>query len=117
MVPDTKRWEQSAAYFIDTHDVTQAFVKNAGLGFAIPYVHNGQTHEYLPDFIVKLSGNGGRYLILETKGYDELEDLKRGAVERWVRAVNSEGSFGTWRYAIAKSVPEVPKILSASTGA
>lgn len=117
MVPDTKRWEQSAAYFIDTHDVTQAFVKNAGLGFAIPYVHNGQTHEYLPDFIVKLSGNGGRYLILETKGYDELEDLKRGAVERWVRAVNSEGSFGTWRYAIAKSVSEVPKILSASTGA
>jgi type III restriction enzyme len=49
MVPDTKRWEQSAAYFIDTHPATAAFVKNAGLGFAIPYFHNGQVHEYLPD--------------------------------------------------------------------
>lgn len=70
-----------------------------------------------PQFKKRAAPRAYRYLIIETKGYDELEDVKRGAVERWVRAVNSEGSFGTWRYAIAKSVPEVPKILSASTGA
>ncbi len=27
-------------------------MKNAGLGFAIPYLHNGQSHDYMPDFIV-----------------------------------------------------------------
>src|SRR5580692_1144958 len=36
MVADTKQWEQSAAYLIDKHAATGAFVKNAGLGFAIP---------------------------------------------------------------------------------
>ena len=36
IVPDTQKWEQSAAYFIDTHGATAALVKNAGPGFAIP---------------------------------------------------------------------------------
>lgn len=116
MVPDTKTWEQSAAYLIDTHPATGAFVKNAGLGFAIPYFHNGQTHEYLPDFIVRFIREPNRYLILETKGYDELEDVKRAAAERWIQAVNAEGSFGLWHYAIAKKVSEVPKLVSAAAG-
>lgn len=112
MVPDTKTWEQSAAYLIDTHPATQAFVKNAGLGFAIPYIHNGQTHEYVPDFIVRLASESQRFLILETKGYDELKDVKRAAAERWVRAVNADGSFGLWHYRIAEKVSEVPQRIS-----
>ena len=54
VVPDTQKWEQSAAYYIDKHPATAAFVKNAGLGFAIPYLHNGQMHDYMPDFIIRL---------------------------------------------------------------
>src|SRR5262249_52636967 len=42
VVADTTRWEQSAAYHLDRHARVAAFVKNAGLGFAIPYLHNGQ---------------------------------------------------------------------------
>ena len=42
VVADTAKWEQSAAYYIDKHPAVAAFVKNAGLGFAIPYFHNGQ---------------------------------------------------------------------------
>jgi hypothetical protein len=38
VVPDTQKWEQSAVHYIDTHPATEAFVKNAGLGFAIPYL-------------------------------------------------------------------------------
>src|ERR1019366_6790391 len=49
VVPDTKRWEQSAAYYVDKHPAVHSFVKNAGLGFAIPYLHNGQMHDYMPD--------------------------------------------------------------------
>lgn len=117
MVPDTKKWEQSAAYLIDTHPATAAFAKNAGLGFAIPYFHNGQTHEYQPDFIIRLANDPTRHLILETKGYDELEEVKRAAAERWIQAVNAERSFGVWHYAVAKKVSEVPKLISAAAGA
>lgn len=111
VVADTKRWEQSAAYFIDTHARVDAFVKNAGLGFAIPYLHNGEPHDYLPDFIVRLKSETPAHVILETKGYDPLTDVKQQAAERWVRAVNAEGSFGLWRYKLIKSVPEIRDAL------
>jgi type III restriction enzyme len=70
VVADTQQWEQSAAYYIDNHPLTNAFVKNAGLGFAIPYTYNGQAHDYVPDFIVRLKAEPPIHLILEVKGYD-----------------------------------------------
>lgn len=99
MVVDTKQWEQSAAYFLDISELVDAFVKNAGLCFAIPYLHNGQVHYYLPDFIVPLKGNAG-YLILETKGYDELAQVKAQAARRWVAAVNADGVL--WSVALCR---------------
>jgi type III restriction enzyme len=114
MVADTQRWEQSTAYFIDKHPSVQSFVKNAGLGFAISYLHNGQMHDYLPDFLVRLKNGQSRYLILETKGFDPLEEVKRAAAERWVAAVNADGSYGTWRYAVAKKVADVPGIIESA---
>lgn len=111
VVADTKRWEQSAAYILDTHPRVAAFVKNAGLGFAIPYLHNGQPHDYIPDFIARLTGTPGEHLIIETKGFDELADVKAAAAQRWVAAVNSDGSYGQWGYAMARSVAAVRDIL------
>lgn len=116
VVPDTQKWEQSAAYFIDIHSAVDAFVKNAGLGFAIPYLHNGQMHDYMPDFIVRLKGNSPVHLILETKGFDPLEEVKRAAAERWVAAVNAEGSYGTWRNVLAKKPTDVPELIRRSDG-
>ena len=107
VVADTKVWEQSAASTIDKHERVQAFVKNAGLGFAIPYLHNGQPHDYIPDFIIRLKGDPPRHLILETKGFDDLADIKAQAALRWVNAVNADGKFGTWGYALAKKPEEV----------
>ncbi len=107
VVPDTAKWEQMAAYRLDKHDHVQAFVKNAGLGFAIPYFHNGEHHEYLPDFIIRLTGDRERYLILETKGYDPLEEVKAQAANRWVRAVNTDAGFGTWDYAVVSDMSKV----------
>ncbi len=114
VVPDTKKWEQSAAYYIDKHNAVHSFVKNAGLGFAIPYLHNGQMHDYMPDFIVRLKGDAPLHVILETKGYDPLEDVKRAAAERWVAAVNAEGSHGRWAYRMAKKTTEVSPLISAA---
>ena len=89
---DTKKWEQSAAYALDRHPGVTAFVKNAGLGFAVPYLHNGQPHDYLPDFIIRLKVEPVCHLILETKGYDPLQEVKCAAAERWVAAVNADGT-------------------------
>jgi type III restriction enzyme len=47
------------------------------------------------------------YIILETKGYDDLAEIKAQAAQRWVNAVNADGRFGTWGYAVAKKPEEV----------
>ena len=107
VVADTKVWEQSAAAVIDTHERVLAFAKNTGLGFAIPYMHNGQPHDYVPDFIIRLKGDPPWHLVLETKGFDDLADIKAQAAQRWVNAVNADGRFGTWGYAISAKPEEV----------
>ena len=96
----------------------EAFVKNEGLGFAIPYLNNGQMHDYMPDFVIRLK-NGSRktHLILETKGFDPLEEVKRSAAQRWVAAVNTDGSYGRWEYVIAKKPTEVSGLISSVAAA
>ncbi|MGV0071290.1 BPTD_3080 family restriction endonuclease [Mycobacterium colombiense] len=108
VVQDSK-WESSAAYHLDNHPCVVSFVKNQGLGFAIPYLHAGGDHEYFADFLVKLTN--GVVLILETKGHDLLEGVKVQAAERWVRAVNTDGSHGKWRYAITHNPNKVRQII------
>lgn len=110
VVADTRTWEQAAAYYIDRHDDVAAFVKNQGLGFTIPYMDNGQLHDYIPDFIIRLKD--GAHMILETKGYDEKEAVKTAAAHRWTKAVNAEGSFGAWSYAIARNPNDVPRTIA-----
>jgi type III restriction enzyme len=112
VVPDTSSWEQQAAYFIDTHPMVDAFVKNAGLGFAIPYLYNDQMHDYMPDFMVRLKSNPVSHLILETKGYDPKAEIKQAAAQRWVAAVNAEGSYGNWQYVMTRKTSEVTAIIS-----
>jgi len=107
VVADTRQWEQSAAYVIDTHERVEAFVKNAGLGFAILYLDNGEPHDYVPDFIIRLRGEPTRYLILESKGFDPLMEVKQQAAIRWVNAVQADGSYGRWYYAMARKPEDV----------
>lgn len=113
VVADTAKWEQQAAYFIDTHPRTAAFAKNAGLGFAIPYLNNGEMHDYEPDFIIRLKGEPPINVILETKGFDKTEEVKRQAAARWVAAVNADGRFGAWRYELIKNTSEIPARLES----
>jgi type III restriction enzyme len=113
VVADTKKWEQSAAYLLDTHPAVAAFVKNEGMGFAVPYFHDGQDHDYYPDFLVRLACEAPCFLILEVKGYERpLEDVKRAAVLRWVAAVNADGRHRFWQYRIVKDVPDVGATLA-----
>lgn len=112
VVADTGAWEQQAAYRLDTHPAVEAFVKNAGLGLAIPYLDDGLYHDYLPDFDVRLRGDEPITLIVEIKGFDRREEVKRGAAERWVTAVNADGRHGRWAYAIVKDIGVLDKVLA-----
>jgi type III restriction enzyme len=111
VVADTGQWEQSAAYYLDKHPAVAAFVKNSGLGFAIPYMHNGEMHEYIPDFLIRLRAEQANHLILEMKGYDPLEEVKTAAGQRWVAAVNADDTHGRWAYRVAHSVSAIAALL------
>ena len=112
VVSDTKTWEQSTAYYLDMSEHVHAFAKNAGLGFVIPYFFNGQQHEYIPDFLVRLETEDERYLIVETKGFEREEDRsKQMAAERWCAAVNADGRFGKWEVVVVRKPEEVRLIF------
>ena len=113
VVPDSS-WERIAAYTLDNHSRVKSIVKNAGLGFAIPYLHAGTGHDYLPDFIVRLESLEPRYLIVETKGHDERLGEKEAAAKRWVNAVNADGRFGRWSYLLLKQRASIGEELQSA---
>ena len=117
VVPDTAQWEQSAAFQIDRHEQVRSLEKNAGLGFAIPHLHNSDHHEYLPDVIIQVARDEARYLILEIKGCDPLRDLKEQAAQRWVRAVNGTGALGHWDYEVVTEISIVREAASEAATA
>jgi type III restriction enzyme len=110
MVADTKKWEQSAAYCLDTHDEIRAWVKNDHLGFVVPYRKDGTKRSYLPDFIVELVS--GEKLVVEIKG-QVIDDalVKEAAAKRWCEAVNRDGRFGRWSYHLVKHPADLMQLL------
>jgi type III restriction enzyme len=97
MVADTKKWEQSAAFLLDSHPGVKKWVKNERLGFFIPYRYKGIPARYVPDFIIVT--DKGFNVIVEIKGQvTDDADAKAKAAQRWVKAVNRLGQHGTWRY-------------------
>jgi type III restriction enzyme len=72
-------------------------------------------HDYIPDFIIKLKTTPEAHLILETKGFDPLTEVKTHAAERWVTAVNADGTYGEWLYAICRKPEEVTKAITEAT--
>ncbi|MGH2405814.1 MAG: BPTD_3080 family restriction endonuclease [bacterium] len=99
-VADTQRWEQMAKFYLDRHQCVVSFVRNFNVGFAIPYLHNGEKKEYVADFLVRLRWKDKEVgtLILEVKGYDPLAEIKKAAALRWVSAVNNDRTYGLWDY-------------------
>lgn len=115
VVADTISWEQSAAYQLDHHPVVRSFVKNHGLQFAIPYLHNGKASEYLPDFVARIESEDEQYLIAEIKGADweGTAEIKAHAAIRWCNAVNATKRFGHWTYFLALNVAELVAHLNS----
>lgn len=92
VVADTKTWEQITAKTLEEMDAVIAYVKNAYLGFVIPYVSGGKDKLYCPDFIARCRSSRGKglNLIIEITGMNQEKAEKKWFVEnRWLPAVNA----------------------------
>lgn len=91
--------ERKICAVLDDSDIriVASWAKNHRLFLEIPYLFQGNTHRYRPDFMVRLSN--GLTLLLEGKGDpDEKDDAKVTAARRWVEAVNTWGGLGVWKH-------------------
>jgi type III restriction enzyme len=126
VVADTDSWEQKMAQSLEElgqEGLVLCYVKNHNLGFTIPYTLNGEEHNYIPDFIVRIKppsplagdailpplplagegrGEGGKELnlIIEVTGKKDKDKEAKTTTARtlWIPAVNNHGSFGRWAF-------------------
>ena len=74
-------WEKSVAEILEQLPEVGAYVKNDRLGFTVPYAMLGRSHEYIPDFLVRLKPRDDedpvRTLIVEVSG-----TLKKAAADQ-----------------------------------
>jgi type III restriction enzyme len=98
-------WEEALAQVLESDPRVLSYVKNERLGFSIPYVHEGRSHEYVPDFLVRLvteAADVERTLIVEVSGTRKspgpTEAKASTARSQWCAAVNNWGEFGRWGY-------------------
>jgi len=81
------------------------------VGLAIPYEYAGGSHQYVPDFVVRM--RQGPLVLLEIKGrggelWDEDRVLaKNTAAKKWVAAVNNVGCWGQWEFEICRDLAEL----------
>ncbi|MFD2100122.1 BPTD_3080 family restriction endonuclease [Flagellimonas iocasae] len=103
-------WEANNAKIIDRHEKVKSFIKNDHLGFFIKYNYRGIIKNFLPDYIIQMV-NGDK-LILEVKGQDSHQNrVKRDFLNLWIEAVNQNGKFGKWYWAVVFNSSEVQNIL------
>ena len=98
-------WEAEFCRAAEAHPRVKAYVKNAGLGFEIPYRSGGERRAYLPDYIVQIDDGRGEEdllnLVAEIKGLKREEDREKidAANTYWVPGVNNRGGCGRWAFA------------------
>lgn len=111
-------WEAAEAHWLDHRDserLVAAWARNDHLDFEIRYVFAGGIAKYRPDFLVRL--RNGVTLVLEVKGREtERDKAKRDALREWVEAVNADGRFGKWDWAVSYSPGDVVDILRRAGG-
>lgn len=98
-------WESEMANVCESIGAVESYVKNERIGFTIPYVHKGKSHNYVPDFILKLrrrEGDVQRFLIVEISGGQKspgpTQTKAATARDSWCAAVNNHRGFGRWGY-------------------
>jgi len=111
IVLDTKTWESSVGFRLESSDAVERYVRNDHLGLLIPYEFQGIDHTYEPDFIVRL--HSGLIVLLEVKGFEDAQTAaKHQAARRWVAAVNNAKEHGTWAFHVTREPALVEKELA-----
>ena len=114
-------WESDAVTVMDSpeaSDFVAFFARNDHLGLVIPYEYLEVSHNYEPDFLVRLAN--GVTVLLEVKGHErdpEQNNSKHQAARQWVSAVNNmkDEVFGQWAFLVCRDVemllPELAKLV------
>ena len=95
-------WEFKFTQTLEDMPEVVRYVKNQGLGFAIPYTLDGEERNYYPDFIthIDLPGQEEFTLILEVSGAAKRDKAAKVATAKtfWIPAVNNHGGLGRWDF-------------------
>ena len=97
-------WEGKMAQTLEDMEEVISYVKNQNLGFTIPYTINGEEHNYIPDFIVRVDDGKGKQdplnLVIEVTGEKKKDKEVKVSTTRafWVPAVNDHGGLGRWAF-------------------
>jgi type III restriction enzyme len=106
-------WEANFCEQVERMPEVAAYVKNHGLGFEVPYLHQGDERRYRPDFILKIAegADDPLQLIVEIKGYRQGDAQAKADTMRslWVPAVNNHGALGRWAFLEIRDIYEAAR--------
>ena len=97
-------WEAQVAAALDNCSLVDLWVRNYGLNWSIPYLADGNRHEYRPDFVAVCPLDNGEelHLVIEVKGLErEYDPIKARWARYWCEAVSQHEDYGqgkVWRY-------------------
>ncbi len=123
VVADTDTWEQVAAKTLEKLPAVESYVKNAFLGFSIPYTQAGKERQYVPDYLIRLRTPKLREasLLLEITGFNKDKELKRWYVnERWLPSVNNvreKQGLPPWYFVEITDIDNIKPALEKAIGA
>ncbi|MXW57574.1 MAG: restriction endonuclease [Acidimicrobiia bacterium] len=119
--PRGNTWEERLAVLLEADSRVRSFVKNDHLGFVIPYVHKGRSHEYVPDFLVRLMVEPDdvvRTLIVEVSGGRKDADAAKAKADtarhQWCPAVNNHGGWGRWGFIEVSDIDTAASVLDGA---
>lgn len=114
-------WEEKLAVLLEESPSVAAYAKNDHLGFTIPYIHKGRTHDYVPDFLVRLASGTGdieRTLIVEVSGGMKSPGPTAAKADTarnlWCAAVNNWGQSGLWGYVEIRNMDHASRMLDSA---
>jgi type III restriction enzyme len=105
-------WEKAVADLCEREPCVSAWAKNDHLDFKVRYLYRGSSRNFIPDYLIRLSN--GKTLVLEVKGQDsEQNRAKRAAMEIWIQAVNEQGGFSQWCFAVVFEPAKIRDVVMA----
>ena len=130
MIADTKTWEQSAAYYLESHPKVIKWVKTGGTRFSktggtslgedkfiLRYYLDEKPRTYEPDFVAVVDND--LHLVIEIKGREiaaDKTDSKAKANERWARDLTALGDYGRWEYMLVGDPHNLTKMIDEAIG-